>query len=101
VGVAPEAIVESFSSIGSNILSSRLSSFFIHAFDFFWCATSAPDESSPRGYKGCLQPFIDSNISFAQLFFFQTLINLPSPFVFSTILFSILFYGIIEAHNLV
>jgi hypothetical protein len=27
---------------------------------------------APEAIRGCLQPFIDSNISFAQLFFFET-----------------------------
>jgi hypothetical protein len=46
--VAPEAIVESFSSIGSSVLLSQLRRSCI---DFVGCATSAPDGSSPRGYS--------------------------------------------------
>jgi hypothetical protein len=52
--VAPEAIVESFSSIGSSILSSHLLSRIILLFNFVGCAPSAPDGSSPRGYKRVL-----------------------------------------------
>jgi hypothetical protein len=46
--VAPEAIVESFSSIGSSVLLSQLRRSCI---DFIRCAISAPDGSSPRGYS--------------------------------------------------
>jgi hypothetical protein len=69
MGVTTEAIVESFSSIGSSILSSQLH---YSCVNFIGCAISAPDGSSPRGYKGggCLQPVIDSNISFGELFLF-------------------------------
>jgi hypothetical protein len=57
MGVDPEAIVESFLSIGSNIFS--YSSFqFLYSYDnFIGCATSAADGSSPRGYKGVLTAF--------------------------------------------
>jgi hypothetical protein len=44
--VALEAIVESFSSIGSSVLLSQLHRSCI---DFVGCATSTPDGSSPRG----------------------------------------------------
>jgi hypothetical protein len=46
--VAPEAIVESFSSIGSSVLLSQLCRSCI---SFIGCATSAPDGSSPQGYS--------------------------------------------------
>jgi hypothetical protein len=49
--VAPEAIVESFLSIGSSILSSQIRHSCVN---FAGCATSAPDSSSPRGYKEVL-----------------------------------------------
>jgi hypothetical protein len=46
--VAPEAIVESFLSIGSSVLLSQLCRSCI---GFVGCVTSAPDGSSPRGYS--------------------------------------------------
>jgi hypothetical protein len=49
--VAPEAIVESFLSIDSSILSSQIRHSCVN---FAGCTTSAPDGSSPRGYKGVL-----------------------------------------------
>jgi hypothetical protein len=52
--VAHEAIVKSFLSIGSSILSSHLPSRIILLFNFVGCAPSAPDGSSPRGYKRVL-----------------------------------------------
>jgi hypothetical protein len=51
MGVAPEAIVEIFSGIGSNILSSHLPAVVLSCY-FVGDAPSASDGSSPRGYKG-------------------------------------------------
>jgi hypothetical protein len=52
MGLAPEAIVESFSSIGSSILfSCILVLLLILHNNFVGCAPSAPDSSSPRDYS--------------------------------------------------
>jgi hypothetical protein len=72
MGLAPETIVESFSSIGSNILPSLLSSFFFLAFISSGARPALLMGVAPEAIRGCLQPFIDSNISFTQFFFFET-----------------------------
>jgi hypothetical protein len=69
--VAPEAILESFSSIGSNILSSCLSSFIILVFISSGAQLALPMVVAPEDIRGCLQPFIDLNIPFAQLLFLE------------------------------
>jgi hypothetical protein len=51
MGVAPEAIVESFLSIGSNKLFLCMLCIVALRNDFIGCATSAPSGSSPRGYS--------------------------------------------------
>jgi hypothetical protein len=66
--VAPEAIVESFLSIGSSILSSHLSSFIILVLISPGARLALPMVVAAEA-KGCLQPVIDSSISFAQLLF--------------------------------
>jgi hypothetical protein len=89
--VAPEAIVESFFEyrLKYTVISSS-SPLFLRK--FVGCATSAPDGSSPEAVRGCLQPVIDSNISFGQLFLFYTL-STPSS--------SITFDGILKARDFV
>jgi hypothetical protein len=72
MGVAPEAIIESFSSVGSNILSSLLFNFFLLGLILSGARPALPMGVAPEAIRGCLHPFIDSNISFAQLFFFET-----------------------------
>jgi hypothetical protein len=72
MGVAPEAIVKKNSSIGSNILSSHLSSFFILTIILSGARPALPMVVAPEAIRGCLFPFIDSNISFAQLFLYET-----------------------------
>jgi hypothetical protein len=69
--VAPEAIVESFSSIGSSILSSRLSSFIILVLILSGARLALPMGVAPEAIRGCLQPVMDSNISFAQILFLE------------------------------
>jgi hypothetical protein len=69
--VDPEAIVESFLSMGSSILSSHLPSCIIFLLNFVGCAPSAPDGSSPEAIRGCLQPVIDSSISSSQPIFLE------------------------------
>jgi hypothetical protein len=54
---------------------------------------------APEAVRGCLQLIIDSNISFAQLFFVEFI-----KFFFSLLYFSIItvpFDGILEARDLV
>jgi hypothetical protein len=68
--VAPEAILE-LSSIGSNILSSRLSSFIILVFISSGARLALPMGVSPEVIRGCLQPFIESNIPFERLLFLE------------------------------
>jgi hypothetical protein len=63
--VALEAIVESFSSIGSSILSSHLSSFIILVLVSSGAQPALPMVVAPEAIWWCLQPFIDSNTSFA------------------------------------
>jgi hypothetical protein len=72
MGVAPEAIVEKKSSIGSNILSPCVSTFFILVMIISGALPALPMVVAPEAIRGCLQPFIDSNIFFAQLFLFVT-----------------------------
>jgi hypothetical protein len=67
--VAPEAIVESFSSIGSSIWSSHLSNFIILVLISSGARLSLPMVVAPEAIRGCLQPVIDSNISSTQLLF--------------------------------
>jgi hypothetical protein len=67
--VALEAIVESFSSIGSSILSSHLSIFVILVLFSSGARLALPMVVAPEDIRGCLQPVIDSNISFGQFFF--------------------------------
>jgi hypothetical protein len=66
--VAPEAIVESFSSIGSSILSSHLPSCIIFCLISSGARLALPMVVSPKAIRGCLQPVIDSSISSSQLF---------------------------------
>jgi hypothetical protein len=68
--VAPEAIVERFSSIGSTILSSHLPIFVILMLISLGAQLALPMVEALEAIRGCLQPIIDSNISFGQLFFF-------------------------------
>jgi hypothetical protein len=80
--VAPEAIVESFfSSIGSSILSSHLPISIILALISSGARLALPMVVAPEAIRGCLQPVIDSNISFGQLFLFYTL-STPSSFIY-------------------
>jgi hypothetical protein len=67
--VAPEAIVESFSSIGSSILSSHLPNFVILMLILSGARLAFPMVVALEAIRGCLQPVIDSNISFGRLFF--------------------------------
>jgi hypothetical protein len=71
MGVALEAIVKSFSSIGSNNMSSRLSSFIILVLILSGARLALPMGVAPEAIRGCLQPVIDSNIPFAQLLFLE------------------------------
>jgi hypothetical protein len=78
--VAPEAIVKSFLSIGSSILSSHLPSFVILVLILSGARLALPMVVAPEAIRGCLQPVIDSNISFGQLF--CTLFNPSSSFIY-------------------
>jgi hypothetical protein len=80
--VAPEAIVKSFSSIGSSILSSCLSSFIILVLISSGARLALPMGVSPEAIRGCLQPVIDSNISFAQLLFLEFIESFFSLYIF-------------------
>jgi hypothetical protein len=57
--VALEAIVESFLSIGSSILSSHLSSFIILVLVSSGAQPALPMVVAPKAIWWCLQPFID------------------------------------------
>jgi hypothetical protein len=85
--VAPEAIVKSFSSIGSSILSSCLSSFIILVLISSGARLALPMGVSPEAIRGCLQPVIDSNISFAQLLFLEFIESFFSLYIFPLFLF--------------
>jgi hypothetical protein len=80
--VDPEAIVESFLSIGSSILSSRLSSFVILVLISSGARLALPTGLAPEAIRGCLQPVIDSNISFVQLFFLEFIESFFSLYIF-------------------
>jgi hypothetical protein len=60
--LGPEAIVEIFSGIGSNILSSPLSSCSILMLNSSGARQALPMVVAPEAIRGRLQPFIDSNI---------------------------------------
>jgi hypothetical protein len=68
--VAPEAIVKSFSSIGSSILSSHIPNCIILLLNLSGARLARPMVVAPKVMRGCLQPFIDSSISSSQLFLF-------------------------------
>jgi hypothetical protein len=90
--VAPEAIVESFSSIGSSILSSRLSSFVILVLISSGARLVLPMGVAPEAIRGCLQPVIDSNISFVQLLFLEFIESFFSLYIFPLFLFLLMEY---------
>jgi hypothetical protein len=54
---------------------------------------------APEAIRGCLQPVIDSNISFGQLFLFYNL-STPSSFIYISSI-SITFDGILKARDFV
>jgi hypothetical protein len=81
-----------FSSIGSSILSSHLPISVILALISLGARLALPMRVAPEAIRGCLQPVIDSNISFGQLFLFYTL---STPFS------SINFDGILKARDFV
>jgi hypothetical protein len=83
--VALKAIVESFLSIGSSILSSHLPSFIILVLISSGAQLVLPMVVAPEAIMGCLQPVIDSNISFEQLFFLYFIESLFFLYIFSTI----------------
>jgi hypothetical protein len=96
--VAPEAIVKSFLSIGSSILSSHIPSFVILALISSGARLALPMGVAPEAIRGCLQPVIDSNISFGQLFFFTIYQLLRSLYISSI---SITFDEILKASDFV
>jgi hypothetical protein len=69
--VAPEAIVESFLSIGSSILSSHLPRCIILLLISSGARLALPMVVAPEAIRGCLQPVIDSSISSSQLIFLE------------------------------
>jgi hypothetical protein len=69
--VAHEAIVESFSSIGSSILSSHLPSCIILLLISSGARLALPMVVAPEAIRGCLQPVIYSSISSSQLIFLE------------------------------
>jgi hypothetical protein len=85
--VAPEAIVESFLSIGSSIMSSHLPSCFILLLNFVGCVPSAPDGSSPRGYKRVFAAYYRLKYFFFTTYFF---LNNDKPLLLSYCFFSLL-----------
>jgi hypothetical protein len=54
---------------------------------------------APEAIRGCLQPVIDSNIFFVQLFFLEFIESFFSRYIFP--LFPLLLDGILEARDLV
>jgi hypothetical protein len=69
MGVAPDAIVESFFEYRLKYIA--FSSFqFLLALILSGARPALPLGVAPEAIRGCLQPFIDSNISFAHLFLF-------------------------------
>jgi hypothetical protein len=79
--VAPEAIVKSFLSIGSSILSSYLPISIIIALILSGAQLALPMVVAPEAIRGCLQPVIDSNISFGQLLFPLLLMEYLRPVI--------------------
>jgi hypothetical protein len=88
--VAPEAIVESFLSIGSSIMSSHLPNCIILLLNFIGCAPSAPDGSGPEAIRGCLQPDLDSSIFLHDLYFLHSDKPLLLSFIVSHCFLSLL-----------
>jgi hypothetical protein len=81
--VAPGAIVESFSSIGSSIMYSHLPSCIILLLNFVGCAPSALDGSSPRG-DSALKVIVWGNLvwenaNFDECFVALHMISVPYP----------------------
>jgi hypothetical protein len=89
MGVAPEAIVEFFSGICLNILSSHLPSCSILCANSSGAHQALPMVVAPEAIRGCLQPFIDSNIFLLYHFFplkdWKTLLFLVILYVLSMV----------------
>jgi hypothetical protein len=80
--VAPEAIVQSFSSIGSSILSFRLPSFVTLVLILSGARLVLLMGVAPEAIRGCLQPVIHSNISSVQLLFLEFIESFFSLYIF-------------------
>jgi hypothetical protein len=96
--VALEAIVESFVEYKLKYTIISSSHLLYSCVNFIGCATSTPDGSSPRGYKGVLAACYRLKYLFWTIFSFLYFIN---SFFFYILLLFPLFLTKLKAHDFV